>query len=77
MDERTQITYMQTRISRKATETWGLSLREVMRLFHAADVLGYIERNFGLFHVEGDDAVFDDVCSYMQHKGVEPNESAA
>lgn len=51
MNERTQITYMQTRISRKAAETWSLSLCEVMRLFRTADVLGYIERNFGLLHV--------------------------
>lgn len=76
MNERAQITYMQTRISRKAAETWNLSLREVMHLFRTADVLGYIERNFGLLHIEGDDAVFDDVLSYLRHKGVDPNAGA-
>ena len=70
LDERQQITYMQARISRMAHERWGLSFREIMALFAQGDALGYIERNFGLLHLEGDESVFDDVTRYLRRKGV-------
>lgn len=69
MGERQQITYMQVRIVRMACKTWSMSMRDVISLFAEHDVLGYIERNFGLFHMEGDNAVFDDVCAYLRNKG--------
>ena len=72
MGERQQITYMQTRMSRMACQRWGLSLAEVMEVFSRCDVFGYIERNFGIFHMEGDEAIFDDVETYMRRKGVTP-----
>ena len=71
MSERQQITYMQTRIARMAHERWGLTLREVAQLFGRWDAFGYIARNFGIFHLEGDDAVLDDVAAYLRTKGVD------
>jgi hypothetical protein len=70
MGERQQITYLQTRITRMACREWGMPMREVIDVFEQHDVLGYIERNFGLLHMEGDDAVFDDVTCYLRSKGV-------
>lgn len=68
MGERQQITYMQTRITRMACRAWAMPMRDVVELFIKHDVMGYIERNFGLFHMEGDDAVFDDVSRYLLSK---------
>jgi hypothetical protein len=53
-----------------ACREWGMPMREVIDVFEQHDVLGYIERNFGLLHMEGDDAVFDDVTCYLRSKGV-------
>ena len=38
-----------------------------------ADALGYILRNFGLFHMEGDEAELHDVEEYLASKGVRPH----
>ena len=70
MDERQQITYMQIRIVRMASENWHRSLAEVTLLFDRYSVLEYIEDNFGLLHLEGDEAIFEDVCGYLRNKGV-------
>lgn len=69
MNERQQITYMQIRIVRRAAENWQLSLAEVTALFDRYRVLEYMEENFGLLHLEGDEAVFEDVCGYLRNKG--------
>lgn len=36
------------------------------------DVLRYIRECFGIFHVEGDEAVFEDVKAYLKAKGAYP-----
>lgn len=69
MNERQQITYMQVRIVRMAAERWRKSLAEVTELFDRYSVLEYIEENFGLLHLEGDEAVFEDVCGYLHNRG--------
>lgn len=60
---------MQIRILRKASERFGLPLKETAELFKKFDVLKYIRECFGIFHVEGDEAVFEDVKSYLKIKG--------
>ena len=77
MGERQQITYMQTRITRLACKRWNMPMRDVVGIFMKYDVLGYIERNYGLFHMEGDDAVFEDVVLYLSHKGVHVHDRTA
>ena len=71
MDENRQITFMQTRISRMASLRWGLSMRQVMQLFSENGVLEYIEECFDYFHLEGDEAVFEDVEEYLRKRGVD------
>ena len=50
-----------------------------MKLSHAATflgtsgALGYVARNFALFHMEGDDAVLDDVEDYLAMRGMTPH----
>ena len=59
MSEKTEITFMQTRLIRLA------------HLFKEVDVLGYIEKCYGTFHCEGDEAVLEDITEFLQRKGIE------
>lgn len=68
MGEQQQIIYMQTRMVRMASEEWEMSLKNVIDLFSKYAVLGYIERCFGIFHVEGDEAIFEDVKNYLPER---------
>lgn len=69
MDEQRQILFMQIRILRIASERFNLSLKDTAALFKKYEVLKYIRECFGIFHVEGDEAIFDDVKSYLKIKG--------
>lgn len=75
MDEKTQITFMQTRIIRLASEEWHLPIEKVAELFKSVDVLGYIEIGFGIFHCEGDEAVLEDIQEFLEKKGVSISDS--
>ena len=55
MSEKTEITFMQTRLIRLASEEWHLPVEQIIHLFKEADVLGYIEKCYGIFHCEGDE----------------------
>lgn len=70
MSERQQLLYMQTRMIRIASERWHISLASVAALFTKYDVLAYIQTGFGIFHVEGDDAVFADITDYLERRGI-------
>ncbi len=73
MNERQQIIYMQTRIMRLASEEWNKPIAIIAELFAQYGVLRYIEECFGIFHVEGDEAVLEDVATYLKNKGVTSN----
>lgn len=51
MSEKTEITFMQTRLIRLASEEWHLPVEQIIHLFKEADVLGYIENAMGFFIV--------------------------
>jgi len=70
MSEITQIIYMQTRLVRMMADDTGLSVPAVASLFKEQGVFHYIKRMWDLFHVEGDQAVLDDVKLYLKSKGV-------
>ena len=71
MNEQQQILYMQVRILRMASEKFGISLKETAELFRTFDVLSYIRIGWGIFHTEGDEAVFVDVKQYLKNKGAD------
>jgi len=71
MNEKEQLLFMQIRILRMTAEKTGLSLKETAQLFKAFDVLSYIREGYGIFHTEGDEAVFEDVKAYMKAKGAQ------
>lgn len=71
MDEKLQILYMQMRIVRMAARKWKTTIARAARFFDENGVFKYIEDFFGVFHVEGDLAVFNDIINYLKNKGAD------
>lgn len=69
MNEKEQIIYMQARIIRLASEDWNKPTETIAALFAEQDVFNYIEHCFDIFHLEGDEAVWEDVKQYLVKKG--------
>lgn len=46
-------------------ERLGLSLAQTAQMLGASHGFSYIADNWGLLHVEGDEAVYEDVRSYL------------
>lgn len=69
MRKETEITFMQTRLIRLASEEWQLPVEKVIHIFKKYDVLGYIEIGYGIFGCEGDEAVLDDITDFLKRKG--------
>lgn len=69
MSEKQQILYMQTRMIRNASEKWNRPIEIISELFEKYNVLQYIEDCFELFHIEGDEAVLEDITEYLENKG--------
>ena len=70
MSEKEEITFMQTRLIRLASEEWHLSIEQIIDMFKKADVLGYIEKGYGIFHCEGDEAVLEDITELLDRQGI-------
>ena len=69
MNDSQQILFMQIRILRLASEKFFLSLKQAAEIFEQYDVLPFIREGFGIFHVESDEAVFEEVKAYLKSKG--------
>ena len=41
----------------------------VLEIFKETDVFGYIEKGYGIFHCEGDEAVLEDIEEFLESKG--------
>lgn len=74
MSEKAEIIFMQTRIIRLASEEWHMPIEKVLDLFSKIDVLGYIEKGYGIFHCEGDEAVLEDITALLRERGVNIND---
>ena len=70
MGEKSEITFMQIRLIRLASEEWQLPIDRIVEIFKRMNVLGYIETGYGIFHCEGDDAVLEDIQEFLQRKGI-------
>ena len=70
MSEKTEIVFMQVRLLRLASEEWHMSIQKVNALFDKYSVLEFIEDCYGVFHMEGDYAVFDEIKTLLKNKGV-------
>ncbi len=69
MGKEAQITYMQARLVRLASQEWNLTMQAVNDIFQKYGIYRYIEKFWDLFHIEGDYAVLDDVRHYLEIKG--------
>ena len=70
MSEKAEITFMQIRLIRLASEEWHLSIDHIVEIFKRMNVFGYIEAGYGIFHCEGDDAILEDIQEFLQRKGI-------
>ena len=69
MSESQQILFMQIRILRMMAEKYSLSLKQAAEMFGQYNVLAFIREGFGIFYVYVDEAVFEEVKSFLQAKG--------
>lgn len=74
MSERTEIVFMQVRLLRLASEEWHMPIQKVNALFDKYSILKFIEDCYGVFHMEGDYAVFDEIKTVLKNKGVDVND---
>ena len=74
MSEKAEIIFMQTRIIRLASEEWHMPIKKVLDLFSKIDVLGYIEKCYGIFHCESEEAVLEDITELLRERGVNIND---
>lgn len=70
MNEKSEITFMQTRMIRLAAEEWHLPIDRIVEIFKKMDVFSYIEKEYGIFHCEGDEAVLEDIGEFLARKGL-------
>lgn len=73
MSEKSEIVFMQVRLLRLASEEWHTTIQKVSRLFEKYGILKFIEDCYGVFHTEGDEAVFEEINVVLEHKGVDIN----
>ena len=64
---------MQARIVRMASLRWDVSLHDAASLLLDSGALAYVYECFDYFHLEGDDAVLDDLEDYLAERGVSTN----
>ena len=74
MGEKAEITFMQARLIRLASGTWKMPLDKIVEIFKKVNVFTYIEKGYGIFHCEGDEAVLEDITDYLERKGMDVNE---
>lgn len=73
MSEKSQIIFMQTRLVRLASEKWNTTIFKSNDIFAKYNIFQFIEECFGIFHMEGDEAVFDDIERLLRNKEVDIN----
>ena len=57
MSEKSEITFMQTRLIRLASEACHLPIDKIVEVFKTAALFSYIDTGVGIFDCEGDEAV--------------------
>lgn len=68
MKERQQLLYMKLRLTRLASEKWQKNIGEVSKDFLNLGIYEYISNNYDLFHIQGDQAILEDICNFIKVK---------
>ena len=69
MKEEQQILFMQIRLIRITSEKLGITLKQTAEMFDKFKVLQFIRDCWGISHVEGDNAVYEEIREYLISKG--------
>lgn len=64
-----EIAFMQARLVRMAAEKWHKTTAECAAVFEEFHVYEYIESLYELFHVQGDEADFEEIQAYLEKQG--------
>ena len=56
---------------RLASDEWHRSIQDVNILFDKYGIFEFIEDCYGVFHMEGDEAVFSEIRTLLKNKGVD------
>lgn len=68
MNQSEQLLYMKIRIILLASKKWKKEIGVVATDFLNLGVLDYIDSNFELFHIQGDESIFEDICNFISFK---------
>ena len=71
MSEKSQIVFMQARLIRLAAKKWNTDIQKASSLLSQYGLLKLIEDGFETFHTDGDHAVFYDLETILESKGVD------
>ena len=67
--EKQDIIFMQTRLIRCASDEWNLPVNKIVKIFSTMNLFDYIEKGYGIFHCEGDNAIMADINEVLKRKG--------
>lgn len=62
--------YMQLRLFRMFCERYHISSKEANAIFNANHIWEYVEKCYGLLHLNGDDAAMEDITHILAQNGV-------
>lgn len=65
-----QLLYLQSSILLALHTHCGLSQKEVSNILKRVDLLGYIEKNYGIYHIEGIYSILDDIKRYLSEYNI-------
>lgn len=71
MNQQEDIFLLQVRLYRLAQLKWHVDSRRCSEIFNKYKIYDYIETCYEFFHVQGDEANFDDIMKYLNNIGAE------
>ena len=71
MNQQEDIFLLQVRLYRLAQLKWNVDSRRCSEIFNKYKIYDYIEICYEFFHVQGDEANFDDIMKYLNNIGAE------
>lgn len=71
MSKSEEIIFMQARLMRLAADKWNTTVQKSSVVFDKYGILELIRDCYGLFHTEGDEAVFEEIEQVLKHNGVD------
>ncbi len=67
MNEKEQRLFMKIRLIRLYAEKTHGNIPQTANDFLQWGVLDYIDNNYELFHIQGDEAIYEDICKFIKN----------